>query len=401
MPTLHAQLTQSLLLECASGYYNPGDKLPSMRKISALWGVSDSTVKTSLLWLKDHGLIVNRPYSGWFLKPESRQKALLFLHKRTYSALPSPATFRTKHFALRSEEKPFNRFAIIWVSSVARPSPEQATLELVKTEPWSRGFFREVTRRGGEFACFYFDQKKESVAELLGRLEAAQLAGIAVFGRNFQRSPQDMLKQLTKLNIPIAVAFDDCEHTHVTSIGINNIAMGYEAGRRFLSAGHRRIGVCIPPSASKHFSDRLEGCKLIVKESLEKRAEIHPMYISEHPERKIPANVTALMEDPARRPTAVFVATFKIWIKFSKLLKKMKLAIPEDISIISCMGKGDSYMYSQPIDLFSIDFGEIGRITATKLWGLRDGTVHDKATLVEPVYHRNKSVKKLNPREGS
>ncbi|EIK97320.1 GntR family transcriptional regulator [Pseudomonas sp. M47T1] len=69
--TLYVNLAELLGSRIEQGFYRPGDRLPSVRALSAEHGVSLSTVQQAYRVLEDNGLAAPRPKSGYFV-PSAR-----------------------------------------------------------------------------------------------------------------------------------------------------------------------------------------------------------------------------------------------------------------------------------------------------------------------------------------
>lgn len=65
---LYEELAADLAGLIASGTFRPGDRLPSVRKLSAQRKVSVSTVLQAYMLLEDQGLIEARPQSGYYVR---------------------------------------------------------------------------------------------------------------------------------------------------------------------------------------------------------------------------------------------------------------------------------------------------------------------------------------------
>lgn len=65
--TLYINLAEMLGSRIESGFYRPGDRLPSVRALSVEHGVSLSTVQQAYRTLEDNGLAEPRPKSGYFV----------------------------------------------------------------------------------------------------------------------------------------------------------------------------------------------------------------------------------------------------------------------------------------------------------------------------------------------
>lgn len=71
---LYEQLVRSVAGSIASGALGPGHRLLSVRKCAQQNGVSVSTVLIAYRRLEDLGLVEARPQSGFYVKPEARQR---------------------------------------------------------------------------------------------------------------------------------------------------------------------------------------------------------------------------------------------------------------------------------------------------------------------------------------
>lgn len=65
---LYQQVIDFIERQEQSGALKPGDKLPSLRKLSSLFGISVPTVKQAYIELERQGTISARPQSGYYLK---------------------------------------------------------------------------------------------------------------------------------------------------------------------------------------------------------------------------------------------------------------------------------------------------------------------------------------------
>ena len=65
---LYEQVADRIRGLIAQGTLQPGDRLPSVRKLHQQLSVSISTVMEAYRWLEDRGLITARPQSGCYVK---------------------------------------------------------------------------------------------------------------------------------------------------------------------------------------------------------------------------------------------------------------------------------------------------------------------------------------------
>ncbi len=65
---LYEQFSTEIKDSIEHGYYQPGQKLPSMRDMSAIRGVSISTVQEAYRLLEDTGIVMSKPKSGYYVQ---------------------------------------------------------------------------------------------------------------------------------------------------------------------------------------------------------------------------------------------------------------------------------------------------------------------------------------------
>ncbi|MFC0005151.1 winged helix-turn-helix domain-containing protein [Micromonospora siamensis] len=63
------RIAQDIRDKIASGEYAPGDKLPSLRELIALYGVSAEPVRSALLILQAEGLVEGHQGKGTYVTP--------------------------------------------------------------------------------------------------------------------------------------------------------------------------------------------------------------------------------------------------------------------------------------------------------------------------------------------
>ncbi|AVT37283.1 winged helix-turn-helix domain-containing protein [Plantactinospora sp. BB1] len=61
------RIAQDIRDKIASGEYKPGDKLPSLRELIALYGVSAEPVRSALLILQAEGILEGHQGKGVFV----------------------------------------------------------------------------------------------------------------------------------------------------------------------------------------------------------------------------------------------------------------------------------------------------------------------------------------------
>ena len=82
-PYLYRQVIDLISEQVAAGTLRPGDKLPSLRRLSSRLGVSVPTVKQAYIELERQGRVESRPQSGFYV------------HSRVRNELVRPCTPRS------------------------------------------------------------------------------------------------------------------------------------------------------------------------------------------------------------------------------------------------------------------------------------------------------------------
>src|SRR5437660_4807241 len=65
---LYLQIAESMTQQVARGALRPGDRVPSLRRLSRQRRVSMSTALQAYLWLESRGYLEARPQSGFYIR---------------------------------------------------------------------------------------------------------------------------------------------------------------------------------------------------------------------------------------------------------------------------------------------------------------------------------------------
>src|ERR1700680_2002963 len=65
---LYVRIAETFTRQVATGVLRPGDRVPSLRKVSREQGVSLSTALQAYLWLENRGYLEARPQSGFYIR---------------------------------------------------------------------------------------------------------------------------------------------------------------------------------------------------------------------------------------------------------------------------------------------------------------------------------------------
>ncbi|KAG1661946.1 putative HTH-type transcriptional regulator YjiR [Nymphon striatum] len=73
---LYEQFSTEIKDQIEHGYYQPGQKLPSIRDMSTTRGVSISTVQEAYRLLEDTGMVLSKPKSGYYVQQQQNMDLL-------------------------------------------------------------------------------------------------------------------------------------------------------------------------------------------------------------------------------------------------------------------------------------------------------------------------------------
>jgi DNA-binding transcriptional MocR family regulator len=65
---LYVRIAETFTQQVANGTFRPGDRVPSLRRLSEEQGVSLSTALQAYVWLEDRGYLEARPQSGFYIR---------------------------------------------------------------------------------------------------------------------------------------------------------------------------------------------------------------------------------------------------------------------------------------------------------------------------------------------
>src|ERR1700741_3039564 len=65
---LYVRIAEAFTRQVTTGVLRPGDRVPSLRKLSREQGVSLSTALQAYVWLENRGYLEARPQSGFYIR---------------------------------------------------------------------------------------------------------------------------------------------------------------------------------------------------------------------------------------------------------------------------------------------------------------------------------------------
>ncbi len=162
--------------------------------------------------------------------------------------------------------------------------------------------------------------------------EANALSDGRVDGVLMLRDDNDpTLAALTERGTPLVLFFSRSNDPRVSYVDCDNFMGGKVAGQHLVSLGHQRFGMVVGSPNSIDSADRFHGYRSAIEsaglafdQSLVARMESA---------LQSPSELIEMMKRPDR-PTALFVWSDDVAFECMKVLRDLRLRIPEDVSIV-------------------------------------------------------------------
>lgn len=386
---LYRQLAHSLIKELASGMFQPGTRFYSNRTVCRLWQVSQPTAKSAFQLLLENNLLEVRNRSGYYVTERTQANALLLLNMQDFHSLPAPETWKekSKRLSISPPSRPY-RIGVILppIHKTTSKSVNLSELDnLYLFPPETRSLFSELLNRNCKVSFFIDDRSEKSREYILSLTRRERLHGIIAIRRSIEYPPlSPLVKHLLRLNIPVVTVFDDCEGLDVTSINLNNIALGYNAGKRFLRAGCSRLGVLVPPPGNHYYYNRLVGCRMAFGEGGDHERNVVEIIVN--PNQPDLGELRALLRSRKSRINGIFMTNAGYIEPVLQLLKQLKLKVPRNISVLAVTGTPGRFAEKAPCDTMHLDFNEVGTRAVDAIIHLIEGTATPRAIFTGFTY---------------
>ena len=187
---LYVRIAEAFTRQVATGVLRPGDRVPSLRKLSREQGVSLSTALQAYLWLENRGYLEARPQSGFYIRTPS---AKLIPEPQAETLKSQPVAMETNSVlqgVIRSASDPaFVPFGVGFASAELFPNRRLNLIArgILRREPSHsahydfppgvEAFRRQIARRSLTMRC---EVTPQDVIVTNGALEAINLSLRAV-----------------------------------------------------------------------------------------------------------------------------------------------------------------------------------------------------------------------------
>lgn len=198
---------------------------------------------------------------------------------------------------------------------------------------------------------------------------------------------QDIMA-LTEFGLPFVVLGRPLPGQSYVSVGADNDAGGFVAGRHLYELGHRNIAAITGPLTRTESRERFAGFRRSLTEA-DVSLTVHTVGDAKHQLAAVQAIVAELLQATSI-PSALFVASDLMAIAAMEIIQRHGLVVPGDLSIIGFDGIPLSAYTFPPLTTVRQDIRLIGTSLATKLIAQIEGKEVESETLpVELMVRRS------------
>ena len=278
-----------------SGKYKPGSYLPSARSIGTKLNISKSTVHNIFRLLQEEGLVQLYPGRGVLVTGTLVGRTIL------------------KRFFLKTSD---------WGTFNYLPVGSQLLL----------GVSAGAEKKNSEYIMNFSDSDTVT-DEIITLYSKGDIQGVIYFQCS---NYADLIKPLEKAGIPYVIA-SDMNGFDAVKVFLDFREVARNAVRYLKSKGHRRIGIWLGSLENYFYKEFFTGFKgALAEEDLEFNKEWCMADISQ--EDKTAGYYLTRLKDKDNMPSAIFtVRDYRAKLLFNSC-RKLKIRIPDDISVISYDG---------------------------------------------------------------
>ena len=305
-----------------SGQFN-GSCLPPEKDFARELGISRNTLRAALEMLENEGILQRTRAVGTVLKTAE---------KKTFSG------------------------SFLFCMAQKRNSPHVG-------ESIFRGVqLASEACHGRADLCFLENLRKIPPEELRQLLQESGCRGLITHQRNFTGN-EVLLSLFKSLGLPVVLAYCEKDDPGITGFaGITHcgVESWLAALRHLTDSGHKRIvTLTIEKEVVRECFSCDEYASLLTAMGL--RTEENPVLYCAMNDRAIKEKLTPLFNSPA--PPDAILCYSDYWAPtVYRVLEKMKLRIPQDVSVMGYCGSLDSHFTSPALTTIAIGYEEIGHL---------------------------------------
>jgi DNA-binding LacI/PurR family transcriptional regulator len=328
----HRQLRSILLDQIKDGTLAPGQKIPSERVLSEMYGVSRTTAKAAVLQLLSDGLVVRATGKGTFISEDVNRDRLQVQQTGTVA------------FVLNKRRA----YRVPLIEDAVYLSLSQSIQE-------------EIGKKGMHLmTAAVDDQDVSEVASYRALLDKVDGVVIA------EPRTSQLAEYAHAKHRPAVFASPSEEHPPIDTVDIDNEQTGYEATRYVLSLGHRQIAYVKGPEAILATQLRYEGFRRALTAAGE---PIDDALVVSGDGWTIEDGAHAFTELTERgRPfTAVVCANDLLAIGVLRTARATGMKVPDQLSVIGCDNIELAAHSDPPLTTMDNHIRSIGRAAVRRL----------------------------------
>ncbi len=334
----HRQLRSILLDQIKDGTLAPGQKIPSERVLSEMYGVSRTTAKATVLQLLSEGLVVRATGKGTFISEDLDRDRLQVEQTGTVA------------FVLNKRRA----YRVPLIEDAVYLSLSQSIQE-------------EIGKKGMHLMTATVDDQDVgevvSYKALLDKVDGVVIAE--------PRSSQ-LAEYARAKHTPVVFASPSEEHSPIDTADIDNEQAGFEAARYLLNLGHRRIAYVKGPEAILATRLRYEGfCRALaaagesVDAGLVASGEGWTIEDGAHAFTKLLAHDRPL--------TAVVCTNDLLAIGVLRTARANGISVPDQVSVVGCDNIELAAHSDPPLTTMDNHIRSIGRAAVRRLMDRIEG----------------------------
>lgn len=376
---LYEQLVTALLTEIASGAYPAGQRFLSRRRICSRWAVSAPTAERARAFLLRQGLLAQSNSRLTVVARGALEQACLLLDRFAVPALEATRSWIASRNRLLHCDVPCHRLAVVHTES----DPAHA--------PYLEAFRQEVESHGCTAELLHYDESAADTAMILRHVRSAGINGIAIIDPRIALTATDLLAELRKTGASVITVFNNFEGRAEASIECNETACGYAAMKILLDRGHRDIAVICPAPDCSFVSRRDTGARLYLAQMRYTKG-VTCRHFTVQSQRRIVSTVSAALSGHDWRPSALLILDSRMLAATGRTLQRIGIKVPDDLSVIGCGSRDDSWCLKPQVDIIERDHQGLGIIAARQLIRLLNGEHIPRAVQLATPYLKRGTV---------
>ncbi len=352
---LYRQLSEILQKEISSGKFKPGERLPSMDDLAAMYAVNKVTVRRALAELTSAGMIYSRPAQGTYVSEQ-----------------PKPPRFASRNQVL----------TVGLLSYLMVPGNTGLYhMEIIQ------GIREELSKLQANFVILPVRNVQPQV-KLVDQVSQANLDATVYLGM-FDSGP---LRRMIESGPPSVLVDYSLRGVLVDTILLDNRGGAYQAIQHLLALGHRKLAVILGQEDQVATRERLEGVYEATDQAGLSRADVK--IVAGDFQREGGYRAMAQLLESGDLPTGVFCFNDEMAAGALQALHSLStLEIPRDMSIIGFDDTAWATATQPPLTTIQVPKSLMGRLAVQRIMSrLRDQEPPTTTILPTQLVSRNSTA---------